>query len=68
MNLAKRWRIPRLEGHSVQARWSVFNVLNTTRFNVYSMQNEWGAASTFGNYTSTLTNPRVMELALIYQF
>jgi hypothetical protein len=68
MNLAKRWRIPRLEGHSVQARWSVFNVLNTTRFNVYSMQDEWGAASTFGNYTSTLTNPRVMELALIYQF
>ncbi len=68
MNLAKNWRVPRREGQSVQARWSVFNVLNTNRFDAYSMQDEWDVASTFGNYTSTLTNPRVMELALIYQF
>ncbi|MGB7227071.1 MAG: carboxypeptidase-like regulatory domain-containing protein [Candidatus Acidiferrales bacterium] len=68
MNLAKSWRIPRRENQAVQARWSVFNVLNTNRFDAYSMQDQWGAANTFGNYTSTLTNPRVMELALIYQF
>jgi Carboxypeptidase regulatory-like domain len=68
MNLAKNWRIPRLENQSIGARWSVFNVLNTNRFDAYSMQDEWDVASTFGDYTSTLTNPRVMELALIYQF
>lgn len=68
MNLAKRWRLPRLESQSLEARWSVFNVLNLNRFDAYSMQDEWGASSTFGNYTSTLTNPRVMELALIYRF
>ncbi|MGB6484322.1 MAG: carboxypeptidase-like regulatory domain-containing protein [Candidatus Acidiferrales bacterium] len=68
MNLAKNWRIPRVENQSIQARWSVFNVLNMNRFNVYSMQDNLSVSSTFGNYTSTLTNPRVMELALIYQF
>ncbi len=68
VNLAKRWRLPRLEGQSLEGRWSVFNVLNLNRFDAYSMQDEWGASSTFGNYTSTLTNPRVMELALIYRF
>lgn len=67
-NLQKQWRIPKTEKQALQARWSVFNVLNTNRFDAFSMQDEWDAASTFGNYTSTLTNPRVMELALIYQF
>jgi hypothetical protein len=68
MNLAKNWRIPHWEKQSVQARWSVFNVLNTNRFDAYSMQDEWDVASTFGNYTGTLTSPRVMELSLIYKF
>lgn len=68
MNLAKNWRLPRWENQSIQARWSVFNVLNTNRFDMFTLQDEWGAANTFGNYTNTLTTPRVMELALIYQF
>ena len=67
MNLQKAWRIPRLENQSIQARWSVFNVANTTRFDVRSMQDNWSAAN-FGSYGSTLTNPRVMELSLIYSF
>lgn len=67
-NLQKQWRIPKTERQSLEARWSVFNVLNTNRFDAFSMQDEWDSASTFGNYSSTLTNPRVMELALIYQF
>jgi len=66
MNLQKQWHI--LERQSLQTRWSVFNVPNTNRFDAYSMQSELDVSSTFGNYTSTLTNPRVMELALIYQF
>jgi hypothetical protein len=68
MNLEKAFRLPRWESQSLQMRWSVFNVPNTNRFDAFSMQDEWDVSSTFGNYTSTLTNPRVMELALIYQF
>jgi hypothetical protein len=49
-------------------RWSVFNAFNNTRFDAFSMQDEWDVPSTFGNYTSTLTNPRRMEFAGIYRF
>ena len=67
MNLEKQWNI--LERQSIEARWSVFNVPNSVRFDAYGGNNyEWDT-STFGNYSgSTLTNPRVMELALIYRF
>jgi len=68
MNLSKSWKIPHTESQTVQARWSVFNVTNTVRFDVYSMQDEWDVSSSFGNYTQTLTQPRVMEFTLIYKF
>jgi hypothetical protein len=68
MNLSKSWKIPRAEQQTVQLRWSVFNVTNSSRFDIYSMQDEVGTASTFGNYSQTLTSPREMELALIYKF
>lgn len=68
MNLQKAWKLPRFESQALQMRWSVFNVPNTNRFDAFSMQDEADVPSTFGNYTATLTNPRVMELALIYQF
>ena len=68
MNLAKTWKIPRAENQSLQFRWSVFNVTNTPRFDVYAMQDEWDVSNTFGNYTQTLTKPRVMEFALTYKF
>ncbi len=32
------------------------------------MQDEWDNSNTFGNYSTTLTNPRVMEFPLIYKF
>lgn len=67
MNLQKQWRI--VENQSLEARWSVFNVSNSVRFDAYGGMNyEWDTA-TFGNYSgATLTSPRVMELALIYSF
>ncbi|MFZ1139811.1 MAG: carboxypeptidase-like regulatory domain-containing protein [Candidatus Sulfotelmatobacter sp.] len=68
MNLGKTWKIPHTEEQTLQLRWSVFNVTNTARFDAYSMQDEWDSSNTFGNYTGTLTQPRVMEFALIYQF
>lgn len=68
MNLSKQWRMPYREGHTLELRWSVFNVFNNTKFDAFSMQDEWDVPSSFGNYSQTLTNARRMEFALIYQF
>jgi hypothetical protein len=68
VNLSKSWTMPHAEHQTLQFRWSVFNVTNTPRFDIYSMQDEVQTANTFGNYTQTLSSPREMEFALIYQF
>src|ERR1700733_7065493 len=68
MNLSTGWRIPRTEQQALQFRWSVFNVTNSVRFDVYAMQDEVETSNTFGNYTQTLSSPREMEFALIYKF
>lgn len=66
-NLSKTWKIR--EKQSFQLRWSVFNVTNTTRFDIYSMNDEWDSgAGSFGQYSSTLTTPRVMEFTGIFTF
>jgi len=70
LGLSKRWRF--LESQSVQFTWQVFNVLNLVRFNAQGV----GSAVTsieqaptqFGTYSSLLTNPRVMQFALRYEF
>ena len=66
LGLSKRWRIK--ESHSLQFRWDVFNALNLTRFDVQSLNLSLTNASSFGNYTGLLTNPRVMQFALRYEF
>ena len=38
------------------------------RFNVQSNVPEVDISSTFGNYTGLLTNPRVMQFALRFEF
>jgi len=68
INLSKQWRIPHTESHTFEMRWSVFNVFNNTRFDAFSMQDEWDVQNSFGNYGQTLTNPRRMEFAGIYRF
>ncbi len=76
MALSKRWKMP-WENHSLQFRWEVFNVPNLTRFNVLSGLGTQACAciaslqqvpSAFGNYTGLLTQPRVMQFALRYEF
>jgi hypothetical protein len=70
MSLNKRWQMP-IEGHSLQFRWEVFNVPNLHRFNVQSVSNPYTLQqlpSDFGAFTSLLTNPRVMQFALRYEF
>jgi len=69
MGLSKRWKMPWKESHSVQLRWEVFNVTNSSRFDAQTSLNVIDSyGSSFGNYTHLLTNPRVMQFALRYEF
>jgi len=68
--LAKMWNIT--EAQSLKFTWEVFNVTNTPRFDVGTMSingnTSLSSVSSFGNFSSTLSNPRVMEFALRYSF
>jgi len=73
MSLGKRWTLPK-EAHSLVFRWEVFNVPNLTRFNAQSVGSSslltslTQSPSSFGAYTSLLTQPRVMQFDLRYEF
>jgi hypothetical protein len=67
-SLAKRFVMPYSERHSAQLRWEVFNVTNTARFDVRTMSLDIGTRGTFGRYLSMLTEPRVMQFGLRYEF
>jgi len=72
MGLNKMFNMP-WEGQTLQFRWEVFNVANLTRFNVMAGLGDGApslqqAANNFGAYAGLLTNPRVMQFALRYQF
>jgi hypothetical protein len=66
LGLSKRWTIK--ESRSLQFRWDVFNALNLTRFDVQSLSLSLTNSSSFGNYTGLLTNPRVMQFSLRFEF
>ncbi len=68
MSLAKSWRIPGTETHNIQFRWNVFNVTNSHRFDIRNAAQLEADSNSFGNYTGTLTQPRVMEYQLVYRF
>jgi hypothetical protein len=75
LGLSKRWKIPWNEKHDLALRWEVFNVTNSTRFD-FNDQNASSASESnnsiavpnFGNHTHLMTNPRVMQFALRYEF
>jgi Carboxypeptidase regulatory-like domain len=72
LGLAKRWTMPWSEKQSLQFRWEVFNVTNSVRFDVQQGLINGalglGSGGSFGNYGGLLTNPRIMQLALRYEF
>ena len=69
MGLSKRWIMPWTEKQSLQFRWEVFNITNSVRFDVQSLNSIVDFyGPTFGNYTRLSTNPRVMQFALRYEF
>ncbi len=72
MSLGKSWKLYH-ESQSLQFRWEVFNVPNLTRFNAQGVGSSLLTSLTqspnsFGAYTSLLTQPRVMQFALRYEF
>ena len=68
--LSKMWQIT--ESQNLRLIWQVYNVTNTPRFDVATMSlagnTNLATVTSFGNFTSTLSNARVMEFALRYSF
>lgn len=70
-SVSKNWSIT--ERQSLRFSAEAFNLTNTPRFDVGTMQlnlagNSITNSSSFGNFNSTLSNPRVLEFALRYSF
>ena len=68
LGLAKTWKMPYNDQHSLEFAWNVFNVGNQTRFNVQNASLAVDNGTTFGRYTHLLTNPRIMQFGLKYAF
>jgi hypothetical protein len=72
LGLSKRWIMPWKESQSLQFRWETFNLTNSVRFDVQSSLLSsaltLGSGGSFGNYSGLLTNPRIMQFALRYEF
>lgn len=72
--LAKSFTMPWSENHKAQIRWDVFNVTNTVAFTGLANTalgynpSKGLPASTFGNFTATRGDARVMQFALRYDF
>ena len=68
--LSKSWHIT--EAQAIKFTWETFNVTNSPRFDVGTMQlsgnNSISNSTSFGNFASTLSNPRVMEFAIRFTF
>ena len=67
MGVGKRFSMP-WEGHSLQFRWEAFNIANSVRFDVNSLTLDLGNTGSFGKYSGVLTEPRVMQFSLRYEF
>jgi hypothetical protein len=72
LGISKRWTMPWKESQSLQFRWETFNITNSVRFDVQSSLLSsaltLGSGGSFGNYSGLLTNPRIMQFALRYEF
>jgi hypothetical protein len=69
--LGKKFQLP-WEGQSIQFRWEVFNLTNTTRFDTGTLNMNLGSPSAFGTYQGVLGPfdgaSRVMQFSLRYEF
>lgn len=54
--------------HTLQFRAEGFNITNTTRFDVNSASLDAADQTSFGQYSQTLSQPRVFQFSLRYEF
>jgi hypothetical protein len=65
--VSKAWRIT--EAQNLKFSWETFNVTNSVRFDAAQSANNFSLTTgAFGEYSSTLTSPRVMQFSLRYEF
>jgi hypothetical protein len=65
--VSKAWKIT--EGQQVKFAWETFNLTNSVRFDAaLSADNYALTFGNFGQYTNTLSKPRVMQFSLRYEF
>jgi hypothetical protein len=67
-SVSKRFLMPFNERHALQIRAEVFNLTNSTTFDVNTASLSLGSPTTFGKYSSTLSTPRVMQFGAKYIF
>jgi hypothetical protein len=68
LNVSKRFKMPYAEGHSIQFRWETFNLTNSVRFDPYWASLDISIDGTFGKYDRTLSQSRVMQFGLRYEW
>lgn len=56
------------EGHKLGFTWQVFNLTNSVYFDPWSAQLDIGSSTTFGNYTETIGQSRLMQFGFRYEF
>jgi len=66
IDMAIERAIPIAEAQSIRVRAEFFNLTNTANFG--NPNNTWSAGPSFGVITTTSNNPRIVQLALKYQF
>lgn len=66
MGLHKTFKIT--ESQKLQFRWEVYNAFNNVRFDALTANTGVDQATSFGNFTKTLTIYRRMEFAARYEF
>jgi hypothetical protein len=70
VGLGKRFTLFNLKDHphTLQIRAEAFNVSNTVRFDINSVNMTLGDPANFGKYTGVLTSPRVVQFSARYEF
>lgn len=65
-SLAKSWSFS--ETQKLRLTWDIFNLTNSVRFDVGTMKQQLLYSSNLGDFTQTITKPRVMQFGLRYAF
>ena len=70
LGMGKRFNLYTIKDqpHTIQFRAEAFNVTNSVRFDPYTAHTNILNEAQFGQYTSTLTKPRVFQFSLRYEF